>query len=869
MKRRKRMLEELDQDISDHIERETQDNIERGMSPEEARYAAMRKFGNVTRVKEETREVWSPVWIEQLLADIRFGLRMLRKNRGFTTVIVLTLALGIGANTAIFSVVNAVLLRPLPYPDPERIVRIGLRTASDELDDVTVAQLAFLRDHGSTVFDAVAGYRGDGTVALEQNRKLEWVNSLAVTDGFFSTLGIAPALGRDISRSETQPGSSRSVILTDSLWRRSFGADPGVIGAQISLNDGPYTVTGVLPRDFAFIQQPADVFVSLQFGHNLGDTGTNTEVIARLKPAETLPHARSALSVLFPQLPDRGGVLGLAAESYQQALAGDVRASLFVLFGAVGLLLLIACANVASLILARASTRAREMSVRLALGASRGRLLRQLLVESLLVAVIGAAVGLVAAFWSLHSLASSIPWELPQAMSDITIDGRVLAFAVGAAALTSVLFAIASFWQSVRMNVSATLKESGRQGNGGAMRHSARNFLVVGEVALSLTLLVGAAFLAATLYNLRNQKLGFDPENVVTLTTPYPRIKPLTSGRVWSFEQELLTRIQSVPGVTSAAVVTVAPLDGQANLPAQVAGLNDPSHSWGGTEIRVISSRYFETMQIPVLQGRAILESDAAGSQPVAVINESLARRWWDKKSPEGERIVIGEYLGRELFDSPDPPRIVVGVVADVKGMLLNRPAPPMVYIPAAQGWGPMNDSTAWVIRIEPGVNLGNSIRAAVTEVDPALRMSSLRPMSKVVGNSMASQSFDALLLGLFAAVALALACVGIYGVLSLFVNQRSREIGIRMALGAAPRQVLRLVLAQGLVLAALGVAIGIAAAFGLTHFLRGLLFGVRSTSLLPYAVGTFLLMCVALLASYIPARRAMRVDPIVALRYE
>jgi putative ABC transport system permease protein len=869
MSRRRRMLDELDQDIREHIDRETQDNIERGMSPEEARYAAVRKFGNVTRVTEETREVWSFVWLEQLLADIRFGLRMLRKNPGFTAVIVLTLALGIGANTAIFSVVNAVLLRPLPYPEPGRIARVGLLKGNDELSEVTVAQLAFIRDNGSAVFDVLAGYRGDGTVAIEQDKKVEWVNSLRVTDGFFRSLGVAPALGRDISRGETLPGSSRSVILTDSLWRRSFRADPGVVGAQISLDDGPYTVVGVLPRGFAFIEQPVDVFVALQFGHNLSDTGTNTEVIARLKPGANFSHARSALRALLPQLPDRGGVQGLSAESYQQALAGDVRASLLVLFGAVGLLLLIACANVASLILARASARAREMSIRVALGASRGRLLRQLLAESLLVAFIGAAVGLLAAFWSLQSLASSIPWRLPEGMSAITMDGRVLAFAVSAAVLTSLLFGMASFWQSVRMKLRETLKEGGRQGAGGAVRHRARNFLVVGEVALSLTLLVGAALLAATLYNLRSQKLGFDPTNVLTLTTPYPRIKPLTTARVWSFEQELLARIQSLPGVTSAAVVTVAPLDGRANLPAQVAGLNDPNHSWGGTEIRAISSRYFETMRIPVLQGRGILENDIAGSRPVAVINESLARRWWDKQSPLGNNIVIGEYLGREFLDPPDPPREIVGVAANVKGLLLNRPAPPMVYIPAAQKWGPGGDSTAWVIRTAPGVNLGNSIREAVTQVDPALRTSGLRSMSQVVGDSMAGQRFDALLLGLFAAVALALASVGIYGVLSLFVNQRTREIGIRMALGAAPRQVLRQVLGQGLVLAGFGVAIGIAAALSLTHFLQGLLFGVRPTSLLPYAVGAVVLICVALLASYIPARRAMRVDPMVALRHE
>ncbi len=868
--RRAQAEQELDDELQIHLDKKIQQYLDSGLSHQDARFAALRDMHGIEQRKEECRDMRRMNWFEDAVHDFRYALRLLRKSPGFTAVVVLTLALGIGANTAIFSVVNAVMLRPLPYPESSRISQLGLVYKNGEIVySHTVPEFNFLRDNSSAVFDSVAGYRGGGTVALKQQNKLDWVEAQTVTDDFFRALGVQPAIGHEISRADTQPGSPSTAVISDPLWRRTFSADPAIVGSQIKLDDENYTVVGVLPRDFTFIEHPADIFISLKLGHNLGDTGTNTAIIARLKSGINFAQAQTEMNILHSQLPDREGSVGLAASSYQQALTGDMRPSLFVLFGAVGLLLLIACANVASLILARASSRVREMSIRLAMGARRGRLLRQFLTESFVMALIGAGVGLLAAYWALHSLVSSIPWDLPSQADSVRIDMNVLGFAIGTAILTSVIFGLASFWQTARMKLYEVLKEGGRQGAGGAAHGRIRSVLVIAEVALSLALLVGAALLVQTLYNLRHVDLGFDSTNLVTLSTPFPSVKPLTPSRVWNFEQQVLERVRSIPGVTAAATVAVAPLTGWSNFPTQVAGLNDAAHSWGGTEIRPISTGYFKTMRIHLLQGRELQESDSAAGTPVAVINENLAKRWWPKSSPLGQQIVIGEYLGKNYMNGVDPPRVVVGVVADVKALSLSRNAPPTVYIPAPQDEMMMGGSTAWVIRTAPNADVAQGIRQAILSVDPGERVVGLRTMSDVIKISVASQTFNATLNGLFAGLALALASVGIYGVLSLFVTQRTHEIGIRMALGAQPGQVMRSVVGQGLILALIGVTIGIGASLGLTRFLKKLLFGVEATSFAPYVIAAVSLIVVALLASYIPARRATKVDPIIALRYE
>jgi predicted permease len=868
--RRDQLEAELNEELNQHLEARIRQNIVQGMSPEDARFAALRAMHGIEQRKEECRDMRRTNFMEDAIHDIRYAVRMLRKSPGFTAVVVLTLALGIGANTAIFSVVNAVLLRPLPYPDSSRIALVQLATARHDLiHDMTVPEFTFLHDNASRVFSSVAGFQGGGTYTLEKQRKLDWVTSETVTDDFFKTLGVSPVIGREFTRAETAPGAASAVILTDALWHRDFNGDPGVVGTQIKLEDRAFTIVGILPRGFNFMENPVDAFVPLTMDNSLGNSGYNTTVLARLQPGVNFVQAQTVLDQISPHAPRDEAVVGMAAMGYQESLVGDFRPALLILFGAVGLLLLIACANVASLILSRATSRAREISIRLAMGARRGRLLRQFLAESFVIALIGAVAGLLAAYWTLNSVVATIPWDLPSGAGSVTIDSYVLAFTLAAAIFTSVIFGFASFWKISALNLNEVLKEGGKQGAGGAARSGARNFLVVGEVALSLALLVGAAMLGQTLYNLRSEKLGLDPKNLVTMVTPYPRIKPFTAARVWSYEQDMLARIQAVPGVTSAAFVNHLPLDGWGNIPTQVPGLKDQWHSIGGMEIRAITPNYFATMRIPLIQGRAILEADTAGTQPVAVIGQTVANKWWPDQNPIGQQILIGSYLGKNYIGGADPVRTVMGVAGDVRVGSMTEKFRPMVYIPEAQNNIQHGDAGAWVIRTAPKFQIGAGLRQAVLAASPEQRILNLRPFDDLISRSVADQSFNALLIGIFAGLGLALASVGIYGVLSLFVNQRTHEIGIRMALGANPRQVLWLVVGQGMILAAVGVAIGIGGSLGLTRFLKTLLYNVQPTNPASYVIGGTVLLLVALLASWIPARRATKVDPIIALRYE
>jgi putative ABC transport system permease protein len=794
---------------------------------------------------------------------------MLGKNPSFTAVAVLTLALGIGANTAIFSVLNGVLLRPLPYPHPNEIVQVNLEWKDGTLNDtLTAPEFEFYRDH-SSAFEAVAGFRGGGEVSIKRGSTTEWIRSLRVTDGFFPVLGVRPAIGPGILRDETRPGAAQVAILSDSLWRSAFGADPAVIGRQLEMDDIVYTVVGVMAPSFTFVEQPADVFIPLQLGRSIEDTGMNTRVVARLKPGTSLAQAQANIDVVFEQFRRQGsaqeGQRGIQLESYQKWLAGDLRTSLLMLFGAVGFLLLIACANVASLIMARTSSRQREISIRLALGADRWQMLQQFLSESLLIALIGGTAGLLAAGWVLKGLVSSIPWDIPSS-ARVELDGRVLAFTLLLAAGTSLVFGFTSYWQASKLDLNASLREGGARGASSTTRNRMRSALVVGEAALSLMLLVGAGLLIETLYYLHQQKLGFDPRHVYTMTTPFAATAKLTAPQIWTFEQEALRRIRAVPGVASAAVVNKLPLTGPNNLPTQQEG--NPDHSIGGMEYRAISPQYFQTMHIRVLQGRGFQDTDTTLSTPVAIVSETVARAWWNGKSPIGDRIVVGEYGGQQFPEVLEPPREVVGVVPDVKNLAIDEAEPTTVYVPASQLFRPIG-STAWVVRANGSWAFGAALRAAVAAVNPDQRVLQVQAMSDIVSRNVARPAFNALLMGIFAGLALFLTSVGIYGVLSFHVARRTHEIGIRMALGARRANVLRMVVAEGVALAAVGIGIGLIGALALSRFLSSLLSGVRATNISTYAAVSGVLLAVALVASYIPGRRATRVDPIIALRYE
>jgi putative ABC transport system permease protein len=804
-----------------------------------------------------------------LTSDLRYGIRMLRRNPGFTAVAVLTLALGIGANTAIFSVVNAVILRPLPYPRPDEMVQVTAAWKDGGvIDSFTVPEFEFYRDHAST-FQAIAGLRGGPDLEIKQSGSSEWIKSLRVTDGFFKVSGVSPALGRGILRDETRLGSAQAAVLSDSLWRKAFAADPAIVGRQVQMGEDTYTVVGVLPPSFTFVAQPTDVFLALQLGTGIEDTGMNTGVIARLKPETDLAQAQANMDVVFQELRQAGsaqsGQRGLQLVGYQRWLLGDLRPSLLLLFGAVGLLLLIACANVASLIMARANARQREISIRLALGAERLQLLRQFLTESLLIALIGGAAGLVAAAWALKGLVSSIPWDVPST-TRIDLDGSALAFAFLVSLATSLAFGFTSCWQTSRLDPNTSLKEGGTQGGRSTTRSRTRSSLVIGEVALSLMLLVGAGLLIESLYRLHQQKLGFDPTHVDTMTTPFAPQARATAAQVWTFEQQVIDRLRVIPGVTSAAVVSKLPLTGPNNLPTEHEG--HPRDSIGGMEYRAISPEYFRTMRIPVLRGRGFQETDSASSTPVAIVSETVAQAWWKGKSPIGDRIVVGEYEDRQFPEVLEPPREVVGVVPDVKNLASDELQPTTVYVPASQLFRPPG-STAWVVHAGSNLALAAALRQAVTGVNPDQRVLEFQSMSDIVAQQVAHPSFDALLMGIFAALALALTSVGIYGVLGFHVARRTQEIGIRMALGAERRGVLRMVVGQGVFLAAIGIGIGLVGAFILSRFVASLLLGVAATNPAIYIFVSLFLLFVALLASYAPARRASKVDPIVALRYE
>ena len=808
-----------------------------------------------------------------LSQDLRYGLRVLAKNPGFTVVAVLTLALGIGANTAIFSVVNAVLLRPLPYPESDRLVRLTMQTIGDRRDYLTIPEFKSWKDQ-SSVFESVAAHRWYSDRGLESGKRREWVKVLTVTQGFFRTLGIEPALGREFLPDEDRPGGPEAIVLTNGLWHRAFSGDPGIIGRQVALDGSGYTVVGLLPQEFTFVDA-VDAFVPLRAANTIADKGYNTSVIGRLKPGISVQKAQAEMGVAFEAYRrahaeavgprDRG----IHLIPYQQWLVGNAQLSLLMLFATVGFLLLIACANVASLLLARATSRQKETALRLALGAGRGRLLGQFLVESLLLALLGGAAGLLGAFWVLGTLVASIPFHLPST-NPIRLDTHVLAFTFLVAIGTSLVFGLASFLQSSRLEIYAALKEGGARSKGGAARHPAQKLLVVGEVALSVALLVGAGLLIRSLYRLHQIRLGFEPRGVTTFVTPIEPAKRRTGADLWNLERSLLERLAAEPGVSSVAAINKLPVVGSWNLPTEHEG--HPADSIGGMEYRAITPDYFRVMGIPMLHGRDITEHDTQVSPPVVIINETVARRWWPTGRSIGDRLIVGRYQGQVFPEIGEPPREIVGVVGDVKGNQLSGPAPPMIYVPAAQvsdGIARGMGSTAWVVKTKTSPGLVDELRNAIAKAEPTQGVTNLRPMTEIVERSTANSRFDTLLMAIFAGLALALTAVGIYGVLTFFVSRRTHEIGVRMALGAKRSDVLRLVVGQGLLLTLVGVAIGLGAAFALSRFLSSLLYDVRTTDPTTFAAVGFTVSAVAFLASYIPARRATKVDPMVALRYE
>jgi predicted permease len=866
----KRKLEqELEDEIRSHLEMQIGDNLRLGMSPEEARYEALRKFGGVEQVKERYRDRSSLSFVDSTLQDLRYGIRMLLKHKGFTAVAVLTLALGIGANTAIFSVVKAVLLNPLPYHEPDRLMTLSEAHASAGEMGISWPNYQDWqrRAHSFTEMAASRPITLNLT-GVEQPLRL---SGRAVTWNFFRVLGVQPQLGRDFTSEDDKVGSTPTIILSDNIWKRSFGATPQVLGRTLNLSGTAYTVVGVLPSGFEFSAQE-DVYAALGGwlkpypAWYARDSHPALRAVARLKPGITLTVAQSEMMQIAAQLereyPATNSGQTAVVKGLQANLVGEVRPVLLVLLGAVGFVLLLACVNVANLLLARAAARQQELAVRLALGARRGRLLRQLLTESLLLALLGGASGVLLGRWLLKGLLSLAPSDLPR-LATVQLDSGVLLFTAGITLATGLLFGLLPAWHATRTELHGMLKQAGRAVGVSGARQRVLNTLLVVEVSLALLLMTGAGLMARTMYRVLQEEPGFRPDHLLTLRFDLsgPRYSDL--ARRQSFYNEVITRLESTPGIEAAAFTRALPIGGseEGNL-FTVADQASPdrTHQPQGP-ITAISSGYFQTLGIQLLQGRAFTEADSANSPPVIIVNETLARRFWPNQNHIGKRLKLG------WPESPTPWCEVVGVVADVKQNGFIAPTLPQAYFPLTQ----LPRTQLYLVvrtKTEPAVQTA-AVRAVVRTVEPELPLYQIRTMEEVFNRVLLTQRAALGLLGSFAALALVLAVIGIYGVMSYAVAQRTHEIGLRAALGARPRDLLKLILANGMKLASVGAGCGLVAAGALTRLMERLLFGVSPTDWLTFAAATGVLTLVALATGYLPARRAARVDPLVALKSE
>jgi len=870
--RRKRMMDELDADIREHIERETQENIERGMAPEEAGYAAQRKFGNVTRVKEETKEVWTLVWLEQFFEDIRFGLRLLRKNPGFTAVAVLTLALGIGANTAVFSLVYAVLLRPLPYKNPSSL--IVLNETTPKVGTVSVSYPNFLdwRSASRAFSQMAAVHQSDFNLAgITQP---ENISGDAVSPNFLSMMGVRPILGRDFEASEEKAGTPPVVLLSYSLWQTHFGGDPSAIGRIITLDGRGFTIIGVLPANY---RAPDKTDVMLPIGvwatdnpeavSERGERG-DMSVVGRLAPRATFEQARAEMEGIAARLaseyPGSNDKFGVRLQPIREAFVGDMKTPVLVLFGAVLFVLLIACANVANLFLVRGASRTKEVALRMALGASKSRVVSQLLTESFVLSLLGGVLGVGLAFAGNRGLAQLISADMLSG-ADVELNRAVLLFAAGVVVLAAFVFGLAPAMNSAKPDVQAELKEGGRTTGGGAAQNRLRGALAIAEISLALVLLVGAGLMMKSLFRLLEVDPGFRPDLVLTMAIDLRTQQYAKDPAVLNFWQQVLERVRALPGVENAAVGTVVPLtDSHSRSDVTLEGMTAPAPGdYPHPDIHVVSPGYVETLGIRLLRGRSFTEQDTENAPLAGVINAMVARRYFPHEDPLGKRFMFGHP------SATNPPKwyTIVGVVSDTKLYGLANPARLEVYVAYRQN--PRNEMRLLVRSTADPAALTSSIREAIHAIDKDQPVFAVATMKQLVSDSVAMRRMTLVLLGLFSGLALILGAIGIYGVISYSVAQRTHDIGIRMALGAPRRDVFRLVVGQGLKLAAIGIAIGIVAAFGLARLMSSLLYGVSTADLETFAGVAILLALVALLASYVPARRAMRVDPMTALRYE
>lgn len=878
--RRDSLETELDDELRFHFDREVEKWLAMGLPREEALRRARLRFGGFDQVKEECRDALGVSFLEQLGQDLRYGLRMLRKNPAFTSVAILTLALGIGASAAVFSVVNAILLKPLPYPHAERIVIPWLVSPpgvniGSEYFPWGKTQFRLLTRENNPFQDAGAlqsdtfNFSGSGEPAL--------LDGYRTTAGFFPALGVSPTLGRTYTPEEDQPGHENVVVISHHLWRERFGSDPAILGRAINLDGISYTIIGVMPVRFTF-PRGEEMPVSFNFPHEpqlwvplaipepapLGPS--ELAVIARLKPGLSLTQAQAQVNVIThhaEQLDPRWkGWFNMSLMPLEQQVAGGTRRPLLLILGSVGIVLLIACSNVANLLLARSFVRKREFTLRSALGAARKRLVHQLLTESLLLALIGGVLGIGIAQAGVFFIKAFGPTTIPR-LHEVSLDWHVFFFAIAISLLTGIFFGLVPAIAATRENVFESLKEGGQRSGANLTHPRLRNALLVSQVALALVLVISAGLLARTFHHLLQVDPGFRPAQVLTFELSLPPLKYPDKDHIVALYNRVLQSLEAIPAVESVGLGETLPLGGEGE--STVITIKDHPvvnpKELPFANYTIVSPGFFSAVGTPLLRGRGIAESDVADSEPVTVINTAMAKKYWPGEDPVGKHVGLGPRY---------PVSTIVGVVPDIKHFSMREDPAPEMYVPYKQKPWPSMQTMHFALRTrsDPAA-VSASVREAIYSVDADLPVASLAPLTTLVDNSLTEPRFAMLLLASFAGVALLLATIGMYGVISYSVAQRTQEIGIRMALGAERQKVLGMILAQGARLAGLGISIGLMAAFGVTRLMTSFLFGVQATDPLTFLSVSLLLVTVALLACYLPARRAMRVDPLVALRYE
>ena len=869
-------------EIESHLAHEQDANAARGLSPDEARRRASLRFGNRNSLRDGEWRYRSVPWIDALWRDLKFIARSLRKTPGFTMVAILVIAVGIGVNTAVFSVINTVLLKPLTYPNPQELVMLMNTSPRGAGPGANVPKFNIWRQQ-TGIFSKVAAFDfgGAGLNLTGGDHPLQ-VQAVHVTQQYFAMLGAPVIAGRTFTEAEDTPNGGRVVVLSYSLWKSRFGGNSHIVGSNIQIDGQPYLVVGIVGKNFV-TDVPTDLWLPFQFDLNTQDQAHYFTVAARLRPGITVEQANAQLKLAADQFRRTYGPAamgpqdGFAVESLQETMVSESRASLWVLMGAVALVLLIACANVANLLLVRASVRKRELATRAALGAGRAQIVRQLLVESLVLAVSGGVLGLILGVVGVRLLLAIAPGGIPRIGENgaaVVPDWHVLLFTLGASVLTGILFGLAPAISASRPNLVAALNESSSRSGAGFRSGKVRSILVVSEMALALILVIGAALLIRTFMKLQAVDPGYDTRNVLTMAMSISGNRFLKTAGVAQLVKDGTDRVSGLPGVEAAAAACCLPLNGGFGLPFDIVGRpkgNAPFTGGGGYD--TVSWNYFNALKIPLLRGRMFTEQDNGSAPGVVIINETMAKRYWPKGDPLKDRLQIAPGGGPAFAESP---RQIIGIVADTRTDNLSEPPDAMMYTPIAQmpdGMTALNSRVAplyWIARtrVEP-----HSLAAPMTE---ALRVASgglpvahIRTMEELVVRNTSRQRFNMLLLTIFGASALLMAAIGIYGLMAYSVQQRTQEMGIRMALGAQASHIRTLVIRQGMILALIGVAIGLAGAFGLTRFLASFLFDVKAWDPLAFIVTPLLLAAVALIAVWLPAERAVRVDPMSALRFE